>query len=967
MPDIKVIRIVIKGDDKDLDRSEKRIGAFGGNVQRVAGAMKATGAALTAGITMPLLGTAVASVKAAGEFEQSMNVLAFATHASKSEISQLSQKALQLGADLTLPNTSAKDAAEAMLELAKGGLSVKEAMEAARGTLQLSAAAQISNAKSGEIVVNALKAFGLHGREAARVADILANAEVGTSASVLEMANAFKSGATAAQMSKLKIDEYVGALSLMAEAGIKGANAGTTLKSMLLHLIAPGKEGKTAMDALGFSVFDTAGKIKPLVQIVEELNGKFKGMSDADALPLKKMLFGSYGLNAGETLLRKGSEELEKYIKLVNTQGTAAGMAAAKNAGLLGAIDGLKSTVETLMIKHGTPFLKFLTDLTKRFSESLDTVNNISPGMVNIGVVFGLIAAALGPLLLGLGNLIGLVGTIASAWPAILAIVEGLAGGFAGFAAVLTGPVGLAIAAIVALVAGLALAWRNNWGHIREVTQSVTEEIRNFFAENFGWIKGWLDQNMPMIRQIWSGAMEFLRGVTKAVLADIQRAWDFWGRDVVAALGGAWDIIKAIVSGALKHVLLSIQLFLQVITGDWRGAFDTLKKIVQNQFDTIGKILWGAVRVVGGIMTAFVKALIDPIINLPERMKIYGKNIIDGLIQGISGGKSEVAGAISAVAEGAIYAAQSTLGIHSPSRVFREIGMQTAEGFALGLTQGSKNVFVAAGLMFRGLVDQAKREREIFESELRPLRRQLVDLMHGEDSPEMMLFENPGLGNLGAIRLSKELARMKIQIEQLKGSLRTTNDRDLEASMPGLPGVSNAGMANPMGIHATGAGLVDAILPENIIHQRLEDMRGYFRATFAGIFQDTLERGGNLFDNLQQGFSQMLRRMVAQYITSQLFGAVIGGGPGPLGALLGGIFGGARANGGPVHPGRAYLVGERGPEIFMPGGSGQIIPNGAGGGSSTVVNLHGDINNLGGLQDLMDEITDAVQSGLRYG
>ncbi len=152
----------------------------------------AAGAMISAGVTMPLLGAAKAAISSAMDFETNMNLLQATSGATAKQMGTLQDKAIALGNDMTLPGTSASDAAAAMLELSKAGLSVKDTMGASKGVLQLSAAANIDNARAAEIAANALNSFGLSGDKAMMVADQLAATANSSSVEVTDVADSFK-------------------------------------------------------------------------------------------------------------------------------------------------------------------------------------------------------------------------------------------------------------------------------------------------------------------------------------------------------------------------------------------------------------------------------------------------------------------------------------------------------------------------------------------------------------------------------------------------------------------------------------------------------------------------------------------------------------------------------------------------------------------------------------------------------
>ena len=212
------------------------------------------------------------SIGVAAEFETTMNVLQAATGATDGKMRQVSQAAKALGADLELPNTSASGAAKAITELAKGGLSLDQAMAAAKGTLQLATIGMMSEAQAAEITSGALNMFKMSGQEASTVTNLLAAAANASSGDVKDFADAMRMGGSVAAMAKVPLSDFTTAAALMAQQGIKGSDAGTSLKTMFLRLQAPTNDAKALMDSYGISVYDTEGKMKPLPNIMKQFS-----------------------------------------------------------------------------------------------------------------------------------------------------------------------------------------------------------------------------------------------------------------------------------------------------------------------------------------------------------------------------------------------------------------------------------------------------------------------------------------------------------------------------------------------------------------------------------------------------------------------------------------------------------------------------------------------------------------------
>ncbi|HMS43967.1 MAG TPA: phage tail tape measure protein, partial [Pyrinomonadaceae bacterium] len=205
---------------------------FGQNADMVGGGMRSAGIGLTTAVTLPVVAGFAAVLKIGAEYEQSMNLLQATTNATADEMIRADKIAMQLGSDLSLPNVSAKDASEAMLELGKAGFTVVQSMDAAKGTLQLATAANISAGEAAEITANALNMFGLEAKDAGRVADLLAGAASASSAEITDVAQSLQQAGAVFANAKVPIEDTVALIGQLANAGIKGSDAGTSLKTM---------------------------------------------------------------------------------------------------------------------------------------------------------------------------------------------------------------------------------------------------------------------------------------------------------------------------------------------------------------------------------------------------------------------------------------------------------------------------------------------------------------------------------------------------------------------------------------------------------------------------------------------------------------------------------------------------------------------------------------------------------------
>jgi len=320
---------------------------------RMAGAMSAAGMAARTGLAAGLFAVAaaaVSTVKAGIDYQNQLNTMQAVTHATAATMAEVAKRARDLGNDLSLPATSASDAAQAMTELAKGNLTAKQAMDAAKGTLQLAAAAQISGAAAATIQADALNAFSLKATMAGHVADVLANAANSATGEISDFALGLQQSAAVSHQFGLSVDQTVTALALFANAGIHGSDAGTSLKSALLALAHPSKQAATALETLGVHAFDAQGKFVGLEVISGQLAAAHARLTTQAFAAATATAFGSDAARAAGVLAASGAAGWDKMAASIGKSGGAATVAAARMKGVGGALAGLKSELETISI-----------------------------------------------------------------------------------------------------------------------------------------------------------------------------------------------------------------------------------------------------------------------------------------------------------------------------------------------------------------------------------------------------------------------------------------------------------------------------------------------------------------------------------------------------------------------------------------------------------------------------------------
>jgi TP901 family phage tail tape measure protein len=295
------------------------------------------------------------ATKKAAEFEEQMSALSAVTGATSKQMDRFSKQAMKAGADTKF---SALEAAEAQTALAKGGLSVAQIMRGGlRSALALAAAGELDLATAAEATVNAIKLFGLRGKDAMKVADGFATAANRTTADVGDFALALKMGGSAAKAANMSFEETTVALMALAEVGIKGSDAGTSLKAAIAQLVAPSEKQQKVMSKLNLEFFDQQGNMLSLVDTAAMLRDRLSGLTNEQRLQAIRTVAGTDGMRTLLALYDAGPRKIAGMRQEVEKSGTAADVAAKKQDNLKGSLERLRGGVETLGIQIGTSLI----------------------------------------------------------------------------------------------------------------------------------------------------------------------------------------------------------------------------------------------------------------------------------------------------------------------------------------------------------------------------------------------------------------------------------------------------------------------------------------------------------------------------------------------------------------------------------------------------------------------------------
>lgn len=505
------------------------------------------------------------SISSFADFDSDLGILQTVTGATSAQMTALSNTAIQLGDDISLPGVSASDAATAELELAKAGLSVNDVLGASRGVLSLATAGQIDVADAADITAEALNSFGLAGSQATSVADELAAGADASTASVSDMALGLEQVGAGAHQLGIPLSDTITALSLFSNAGIDGERAGTDLNQMFQQLAAPTTAASTLMKQLGLNFFNAKGDFVGLSAVASDLQQKFKGLTQEQQNNALAVIFGSSATRTAAVLANQGAAGFSAMADAVNKQGAAADLAAAANTGIKGSLSALQSNLQTTQLELG----KFISAGLKPI---IDLANSNMPaaltatGVALLGVA-GVIAYIMNPALF----------TMAGALGAVEAILDALG-------------IGLIIAGISALAVGIVVLQQKTdflgkaFQDMEPLFHDISTALRDIGAALTG-----ADPTVGAVGQHW---IDFTRALVplQSLMIDLRLGFGF----IAQALIGADPTVGAV--GAHWVEFTQALVPLQLISLKLQAGFSTLANGLKGLYDGIV----GNVQVVGG-------------------------------------------------------------------------------------------------------------------------------------------------------------------------------------------------------------------------------------------------------------------------------------------------------------------------------------------------------------------------------
>lgn len=598
----------------NFDRQMKKLTK---DVKTVGTKLKNVGAGMTAAITLPVAAIGAAAIKTGMDFEAAMSKVAAISGATGDDFAALEAKAREMGATTQF---SASEAAEALTYMAMAGWKTEDMLSGIEGVMALAAASGEDLATVSDIVTDALTAFGMSAAESGRFADVLAAASANANTNVSMLGESFKYVAPVAGALGYSVEDTSKALSLMANAGIKGTQAGTALRTMLTNLSSPTAKTKKAMDELGISLTNSDGTMKSLDEVMQDLRTSFAGLDESQQAAYASTIFGREAMSGALAIINASEEDYNKLTEAINSSdGAAQSMADTMTDNLAGRLKEMQSALEEAALTIYDNLKPALETIVEAVKGLADWFNNLSPSTQNLIIGLAGLAAAIGPLLTAVGIGIILFGqlsatlsilgiSMATAFSWVLAIIAALAG----------------IVAVVVYWEEIKTFFINLWEGLKEIFFNALETIKGFFVEWGPTILMIITGPIGLIVSLIVNNWDTIKTVTSAV-------WNF----IIQYLKAIWDAIKVLAApifNAIKSVISNIWNTIKSVTSTVWNAIKGAVTRIWNSIKSTASTVWNALK--STIMTP-VNYIKDRVSSAFESLKSTAIGVWEGIKSGI--------------------------------------------------------------------------------------------------------------------------------------------------------------------------------------------------------------------------------------------------------------------------------------------------------------------------------------------
>lgn len=692
MPEVGSVKYKVELDDSqlnhDISRTESdissKLDSMSGKLGKSLGYeifKDVGGLVLDAGQKM--VGFASDSIQAGATFDSSMAQVAATMGVTVDQVQDLRDFAQEMGATTAF---SASQAADALNYMALAGYDSEKSMEMLPTVLDLAAAGGIDLARASDMVTDAASALGLTTEQTAEMVDKMAQASSKSNTSVAQLGDAILTVGGTAKGLVGGTTELSTALGIMADSGIKGSEAGTHMRNILLALNPTTKAAREAFDALGIDAYDANGNLKPLNETFSVLAATLEDMSQQERTDYLSAMFNKTDLAAVDALLTAARYDIDAMGTAVVDLGLdwTASEEKFKEWGL-SFEDGVNSAVETTenWILRGSTMDQTVRMLMEHYG--LAEADAIS--------LFQTVSAQIDDQ----GN----------RWTELSGYIDDAAGSAEKMADTqldnLNGDITLMKSALEGVQIAISDALTPTLREFVQFGGKALGDLATAFKE--GGLSGAIDAFGQILTEglnlILSKAPDLVAAGFQLIMSLTTGLID----NLPQLLDAALEMMMTLVDGLIDNIPKLIDSALKIVTSLADFILNNADKIVQKGVELIAALVKGLIMAIPDIVKAIPK-IIGAIVKAFAEFNwlSIGFDIIRGIARGIADAAGEIASAAMDAARNALNKAKEFLGIHSPSRrAAEEIGRPYSEGVAEGIDTGMEAIDESLGLMERSL------------------------------------------------------------------------------------------------------------------------------------------------------------------------------------------------------------------------------------------------------------------------
>lgn len=608
-------------------------GGVAGALGSIGAAAETAGRALTMHITGKLLDVGQAALQVGMDFDASMsNVygLMSSLNLSQEQMDALRDTAREMGATTKF---SASEAADAMGYMALAGWDDAQVIAGIPGVLNLAAAANMDLAKASDIVTDTMTPFGMAAERAGEAADVFAYAQANSNTTVEALGEAMKYAAPTADAFGMTLQDTAAAMGVLANAGIKGSQGGTTLNAMLRDMKKNADNGRIAIGKTKVALTNADGSYRSYAAIIRDIDKATSSMTASQRDAALGAIFGDESLKGILATLKQGPDALDDMTAgLYACGGAAADMAATMGDNLKGDLAILESGAQEMAIALSDWLMPAARGVVQGVTDLIGKFNALDDGTKNTIFRIGAMAAAAGPLLLNGGKVLTLLsgvnplvvglgaaaalaythsdalqGMVAKLGDGVTAFGEALSSGAgftAAFSAGLTAAFGEEAAGkVLGAIEGIKTAIST----VGDVLTTVTDAVGTFFGSLF---------DGEGLKQSWDNAAAVISGydwtaLGTSILSGVTGALDAAGNWLKEIFTAGWTAAKGVNWGELgTSIHDGIQTILDTAGGWLKSLFEAGKTAAgEISWADIGTAIWSGVTSVLDMAGSFLSGL----------------------------------------------------------------------------------------------------------------------------------------------------------------------------------------------------------------------------------------------------------------------------------------------------------------------------------------------------------------------